>query len=184
MTTAQNLLVLISDEHASRYLGCYGHPIVRTPNLDRLAARGTRFANAYTNCPICVPARASFATGRYVHELGTWDNAFPFTGEVPTWADRLQQHGRPVVSIGKLHYRDDSVLGGNGDDHVVQSAAAHARGGREGLQEAVRGRLDLAPVEDEGPDIVRHAAERRPQEPGLAYAAGPVDEGHDEGRAR
>ena len=112
MTTAQNLLVLISDEHASRYLGCYGHPIVRTPNLDRLAARGTRFTNAYTNCPICVPARASFATGRYVHELGTWDNAFPFTGGVPTWADRLRQHGRPVVSIGKLHYRDDSVLGG------------------------------------------------------------------------
>ncbi len=112
MTTAQNLLVLISDEHASRYLGCYGHPIVRTPNLDRLAARGTRFTNAYTNCPICVPARASFATGRYVHELGNWDNAFPFTGGVPTWADRLHEHGRPVVSIGKLHYRDDSVLGG------------------------------------------------------------------------
>ncbi len=112
MTTAQNLLVLISDEHASRYLGCYGHPIVQTPNLDRLAARGTRFTNAYTNCPICVPARASFATGRYVHELGTWDNAFPFTGGVPTWADRLHEHGRPAVSIGKLHYRDDSVLGG------------------------------------------------------------------------
>jgi choline-sulfatase len=47
----------------------------RTPNLDALAARGTRFASAYTACPICVPARASFAVGRYVHDIGYWDNA-------------------------------------------------------------------------------------------------------------
>jgi len=111
-TDAHNLLVIVSDEQASRYMGCSGHPIVQTPHLDRLAARGTRFANAYTNCPICVPARASLATGRYVHQLGTWDNAISYEGQPASWAHRLTQAGRKAVSIGKLHYRDNSVLGG------------------------------------------------------------------------
>ncbi len=62
----QNLLVIMSDEHNPKMLGCAGHALVRTPHLDRLAASGARFSAAYTNCPICVPARASVATGRYV----------------------------------------------------------------------------------------------------------------------
>lgn len=65
-----NLVFIMSDEHNKRVLGCYGHSMIKTPNLDRLAARGTRFSDAYTNCPICVPARASLATGRYVHQIG------------------------------------------------------------------------------------------------------------------
>jgi choline-sulfatase len=111
-TAPHNMLVIVSDEQAAKYMGCSGHPIVKTPNLDRLAARGTRFTSAYTNCPICVPARASLATGRYVHELGTWDNAIAYEGKQATWAHRLTSAGRRAVSIGKLHYRDDTVLGG------------------------------------------------------------------------
>ena len=57
--TAKNLLVLMNDQHSRGYLGCYGHPLVRTPNLDALADRGTRFTKGYTNSPICVAARAS-----------------------------------------------------------------------------------------------------------------------------
>jgi choline-sulfatase len=139
MTTPTNLLVLISDEHASRYLGSYGHRIVQTPNLDRLAAQGTRFENAYTNCPICVPARASFATGRYVHELGTWDNAFPYEGAQPSWPDRLRENGRQVVSIGKLHYRDESFLGGF-DKTIIPM---HIRKGHGDLLGAVRDPLPV-----------------------------------------
>ncbi len=60
-----NLLVIMSDEHNARVLGCAGHPLVQTPHLDALAARGTRFTNASCNIPICVPSRASFLTGRY-----------------------------------------------------------------------------------------------------------------------
>lgn len=101
-----NLVILMSDEHCQKVLGCYGHPFIHTPNLDRLAARGTRFANAYTNAPICVPARASFATGRYGHATGHWDNATPYTGEPESWAHRLQANGNRVGSIGKLHYRN------------------------------------------------------------------------------
>jgi arylsulfatase A-like enzyme len=57
-----NFLVVMSDEHTRNILGCYGNSHVKTPNMDRLAARGTLFKNAYTPCPICVPCRASFAT--------------------------------------------------------------------------------------------------------------------------
>jgi choline-sulfatase len=101
-----NLLFILSDEHNKRVTGCYGHPMIRTPNLDALARRGTRFTSAYTNCPICVPARASFATGRYVHEVRCWDNAIAYDGRPASWGHRLMAQGHRVVSIGKLHYKD------------------------------------------------------------------------------
>jgi choline-sulfatase len=110
--TPYNLLVLMSDEHNPKFLGSAGHPFIRTPNLDALAARGVRFTSAYTTCPICVPARAAFAVGRYVHEIGYWDNADPYDGAMPSWHHELRDAGHRVVSIGKLHFR-----GRSGDDH-------------------------------------------------------------------
>ena len=106
----QNLLFILSDEHNRNVAGCYGHPLVRTPNIDRLAANGTLFRSAYCNSPICVPARAALATGRYVHETGCWDNAFPYTGEPESWHHIARANGIDVVSIGKLHFR-------GGDDY-------------------------------------------------------------------
>lgn len=100
-----NLLVLLSDEHQRDITGCYGNRLVQTPHLDRLAARGARFDAAYTPCPICVPARASLATGREVHQTACWDNAHPFHGQFPSWHSYLRDRGHPVVSIGKLHFR-------------------------------------------------------------------------------
>jgi choline-sulfatase len=101
----RNIVVIMSDEHTASVLGAAGHGIARTPNLDRLAARGTRFTRAYTPSPICVPARAAFATGRAVHQLGHWDNANAYDGRVRGWGHVLQDHGVRVESIGKLHYR-------------------------------------------------------------------------------
>ncbi len=100
-----NVLIVLSDEHNAAFLGCAGHALARTPNLDALAARGTRFSAAYTPSPICVPARASLATGRWVHELGCWDNAIAYDGRVRGWGHALQGAGIRVESIGKLHYR-------------------------------------------------------------------------------
>jgi len=80
-----NILLLMADEHQACALSCMGHPIVKTPNLDRLAARGTVFENAYTPSPICVPARAALATGQYVHDCRYWDNAIAYDGRVPGW---------------------------------------------------------------------------------------------------
>src|SRR5438874_12217211 len=100
-----NLLFILSDEHSRRVLGCYGHGMIRTPNLDRLASQGVRFTDAYSNSPICVPSRAALATGRYVHKIRFWDNAIPYDGSVPSWHHRLRDAGHEVVSIGKLHFR-------------------------------------------------------------------------------
>jgi choline-sulfatase len=108
-----NLLFILSDQHSRDAMGCQGHPLVETPNLDRLAAGGTRFQNAYVNCPICVPSRASLMTGRYVHDIRSWDNGFPYHGAVPGWGHRLREQGHRVDSIGKLHFRsaaDDNGL--------------------------------------------------------------------------
>ncbi len=100
-----NLLIIMSDEHDPRWMGCSGNALMHTPNLDRLAARGLRFADAYTTCPICVPARAALATGKYLHQIGFWDNADPYDGSVPSWHHRLRERGHRVVSVGKLHFR-------------------------------------------------------------------------------
>ena len=112
MTHPLNVLILMSDEHNPHFLGCAGHPFIQTPHLDALAAHGTRFTQAYTTSPICVPARAGFATGRYVHEVGFWDNADAYDGSVPSWHHVLRDAGHEAVSIGKLHFR-----GRPGDDH-------------------------------------------------------------------
>ena len=110
--TPQNLIIFFSDEHNPKVLGAAGHPFIATPNLDALAARGTRFTQASTPCPICVPARAALAVGRYNHEIGYWDNADAYEGRIPSWHHLLRERGHRVVSIGKLHFR-----GRPGDDH-------------------------------------------------------------------
>ena len=74
MTKPMNLLFIFSDQHNRPSSGCYGNPIVKTPNLDRLAENGTVFRNAYCNGPICVPSRGSMATGMSVNKLEICDN--------------------------------------------------------------------------------------------------------------
>ncbi len=101
-----NLLIVMVDEMSATAVGCYGHPTVRTPRIDELAARGVRFRDAYATTPICMPARAVVATGRYAHETGYWDNVLAYDGRVKGWGHRLQQHGHRNTSIGKLHYID------------------------------------------------------------------------------
>lgn len=107
-----NLLILLSDEHNPRVLGCAGHPEIATPNLDALAARGTRFTAAYTPSPICVPARAALATGRYNHEIGYWDNVDGYDGRARSWHHAAREAGHDAAVIGKLHFR-----GWEGDDY-------------------------------------------------------------------
>ena len=132
----------MSDEHDPRYSGAAGHHAVRTPSLDLLSARGTRFANAYTPSPICVPARASFATGRYVHDLPYWDNAMGYDGQVQGWGHRLQESGNRVDAIGKLHYRhrDDPL----GFDHQINTM--HLKDGIGQVWGSVRDPLPEGPA--------------------------------------
>jgi len=115
----KNLIIFMSDEHTRSVTGCYGHDFIDTPNLDRLAAGGTRFDAAYTTCPVCVPARASFATGRYIHDIGSWDNAIPFDGSDANWHALLRQRGHQTVSIGKLHFRSADDDNGFADEQIA-----------------------------------------------------------------
>ena len=142
-----NVLFILSDEHSRRVLGCYGHAMIRTPNLDRLAANGIRFTEAYCNSPICVPSRASLATGQYVHNIRFWDNGIPYDGSVPSWHHRLKQAGHDCVSIGKLHFRSVDDDNGFTEEvmplHVVEGIGDPAGWLREPLVER-RAALRLA----------------------------------------
>lgn len=100
----RNVIVIMSDEHNPKVMGCAGHPVISTPHLDSLAARGTRFSSAYTTSPVCVPARAAFALGKYIYQIGFWDNADAYDGSQPSWHHLLRDAGHDVVSIGKLHF--------------------------------------------------------------------------------
>ncbi len=107
-----NILVIMSDQHAPMYSGPYGHSIVRTPNMDRLAARGTVFENAYCNSPICVPSRMTFMTGLHLHNSGIWDNGVPLPSDTVTWAHQIKAAGYDVVLAGKMHFRGLDQLHG------------------------------------------------------------------------
>jgi len=122
---ARNLLVLVADELRRDALGCMGHPLVRTPCLDALAAGGAVFEKAYTPSPICVSARAALATGQYVHRTGHWDSAAPYAGAPASWMHRVRQTGAEVVSFGKLHFR--SAADDNGFSREV--LPMHVAGG-------------------------------------------------------
>ena len=106
-------------------MGCAGHEFVRTPNLDALASRGTRFTNAYCSSPMCVPTRAALSTGRHVHRDRFWDSATPYDGSVKSWMHRLRDAGIPTTSIGKLHFRSTEDDNGFSEEilpmHVVGS---------------------------------------------------------------
>ena len=114
----KNVLFIFSDQHSKEKTGCYGNAVIKTPNIDSLAENGVRFDNAYCNSPLCVPSRASLATGRYIHEIGAWDNASPYTGEQRSWGHRFLEEGFSVTTIGKLHFRNETDDTGFPDQRI------------------------------------------------------------------
>ena len=139
-TSPRGVIVIMSDEHNPKVMGCSGHPVIQTPHLDALAARGTRFTSAYTTSPVCVPARAAFAIGKNIHQIGYWDNADAYDGSVPSWHHALRERGHAVVSIGKLHFNLKD------EDHGFSRRAdpdAHPR--RQGRPDGLGARRPAAP---------------------------------------
>ncbi len=129
----KNVLILCSDEHARSALGCYGHPIVKTPTLDKLASQGTRFSSAYTPSPICVSARASLATGTHVHENRCWSSSQSFHGQHESWMSKLRNNGHAAVSIGKLHFRSGEDDNGFSDEILPMYLTNDGKGWPQGL---------------------------------------------------
>ena len=104
MPRKPNILMIMADQLPARAVGAYGHPLVKTPNLDALAAQGTLFESAYSNCPICAPSRASMCTGRYVSGIGAFDNGSDFASSTPTFMHHLRRAGYEALLSGKMHF--------------------------------------------------------------------------------
>lgn len=99
-----NILLIMSDEHSAEFSGVHGNSIVSTPTLDRLSREGVTFEQAYCSSPLCVPARMSFLTGKYVHREEIWDNGVPLRSDAITWAHRLANGGYETALSGKMHF--------------------------------------------------------------------------------
>ena len=103
MSTQPHLLFIFTDQQRADCLGCAGHPLLKTPNMDRLAREGIRFTHCCTSSPLCVPARISITTGLYPHNNNLWlgDNSVP--PDADTYPHRLRKAGYRTCSIGKNH---------------------------------------------------------------------------------
>ena len=101
-----NILIFIADDQGEGDLSIYGHPTLRTPNIDRLGREGMRFDNAFLTISSCSPSRSSILTGRYPHSTGAEDLHMPLPADQTTIARRLRGEGYYNMSVGKWHLGD------------------------------------------------------------------------------
>jgi len=103
-----NIVLVMSDQHRADLMGCAGDAGVLTPSLDRLAAEGVRFSRVSCQGPLCMPARASFMTERYVRDHGVYTNWAEVSADSPTYVWALREAGYHTALVGKAHlYRDE-----------------------------------------------------------------------------
>ena len=107
-----NILVIQADQLTAKVLPMYGHPLVKTPNLSRLAERGVTFLNGYCNNPVCGPSRGSMLTGRMSSAVGCYDNAADFLSSELTLAHYLRYQGYRTCLAGKMHFTGAEQLHG------------------------------------------------------------------------
>ena len=113
MTTQQpNIVLIMADQLAPQFTSSYGHPVVKTPHMDRLAERGMRFDSAYCNAPLCAPSRFSFMSGQLVTRIAAYDNASEFLSSIPTFAHYLRGMGYRTCLSGKMHFVGPDQLHG------------------------------------------------------------------------
>jgi len=98
-----NILVILTDDHRWDAMSCMGHPFIKTPNLDRLAAEGVLFENTFVTTSLCSPSRASFLTGQYAHTHGITTNHTPWDNRNVTFLELLKKRGYETAFIGKWH---------------------------------------------------------------------------------
>ena len=117
-----NFLFIITDQHRADHLGCYGNPIVRTPNIDRIAAEGWRSTRFYVANPACMPNRATLMTGRMPSVHRVRSNGVPLSLRASTFVELLRAAGYTTACSGKIHLQPMT-----GDAPILKRAADSAR---------------------------------------------------------
>ena len=112
MSRQPNILLVMADQLAAQALSIYGNAVCKTPNLERLAAKGAVFTNNYSNNPLCVPSRASMLTGRLSPDIGVYDNANEIASSSPTMAHFMRAQGYQTFLCGKMHFIGPDQLHG------------------------------------------------------------------------
>ena len=129
MTRPPNIVFFFSDQQRWDTCGCYGQDLPVTPNLDRMAAEGVRFANAFTCQPVCGPARACLQTGRYATEVGCFRNGIALPLDAVTLPRLLRQAGYEAGYIGKWHLASTNDMGAADADYRTKPVPPERRGG-------------------------------------------------------
>ncbi len=147
-----NLLYIHTDQHNPYVTGCYGDPLVQTPNLDRLAAGGVLFENTYCNSPICVPSRMSMLTGLHPYQNEVWTNSHGLDSSIPTMAHAMGAAGYQPVLFGRMHSVGPDQLHGYTDRYVGDHSGNYigGRGPDRGILDGTAG-PDRASLVKSGP---------------------------------
>ncbi len=155
-----NILFILADQFRADCLSCAGHPMVKTPNLDRLASTGVRFDHAFVQAAVCGPSRMCLYTGRYVHAHRSSFNGVPLPAMERTMADELRQAGYEAMLFGRTHCVADKALLERLNSHMdAEELAAQLNGGfphdEITLREAYNDFRATLPVEEDFDGTIR-----------------------------
>ncbi len=106
MTDRPNFILIITDQHRADYLGCAGHPVLKTPNIDSIANSGVQFNRFYVSNPVCMPNRATLMTGRTPSAHGVRQNGIPLPLSSNTFVEMLRDAGYRTALVGKSHLQN------------------------------------------------------------------------------
>lgn len=151
MPKRPNFILFMTDQHRADYLGCMGHPVLKTPHIDAITAQGQLWNRFYVASPVCMPNRASFMTCRMPSSHGVRSNGIPLDRRNVTFVDLLREAGYKTALIGKSHLQTFSGRPPSSPYPVTRDCFHRAEGA---LSEAVR--HDLGTYDAEDPNRTRY----------------------------
>lgn len=140
-----DIVMVMTDQHAARVMGCAGDAHAHTPALDAFAAQGTRFENCYCPAPLCVPSRMAFLTGLEPHQTGVFNNDAALGSDIPTIAHAMGAAGYDCHLVGRMHFNGPDQTHGFAQRPIGDIGASHAGGRPPDIGALTKGRGNKAP---------------------------------------